>query len=171
MIGNSGAEYGVRGYISAYDADTGKLVWRFYIVPGDPAKPFENKRRWRWPPRPGPAQWWKFGGGGGTAWDSISYDPETNLVYFGTGNGLPWDDNARSAGGGDNLFLSSIIAVDADTGEYAWHYQTTPGDSWDFDSTQTAHPGRPDHRRPAAQGGHAGPRTASSMCSTARPGS
>ena len=135
IIGNSGSEYGVRGYMSAYDAASGKLVWRFYTVPGDPSKPFENKamemaaKTWK-------GEWWKFGGGG-SPWDPVSYDPESNLIYFGTGNGLPWDEKARSPGGGDNLFLSSIIAVNADTGAYVWHYQTTPGDSWDFDSTQT----------------------------------
>ena len=135
IVGNSGSEYGVRGYLSAYDAETGKLDWRFYTVPGDPSKPFENKamemaaKTWT-------GQWWKFGGGG-SPWDSMSYDPDANLLYFGTGNGLPWDEKARSPGGGDNLFLSSIVAVNADTGAYAWHFQTTPGDSWDFDSTQT----------------------------------
>ncbi|MFI4973192.1 MAG: PQQ-dependent dehydrogenase, methanol/ethanol family [Caulobacterales bacterium] len=135
LIGNSGSEYGVRGYLSAYDADTGKLAWRFFTVPGDPSKGFENKamemaaKTWT-------GEWWKFGGGG-TVWDSLAYDPEANLVYFGTGNGLPWVDRVRSPGGGDNLFLASIVAVDADTGEYRWHYQTTPGDTWDFDSTQT----------------------------------
>ena len=135
MVGNSGSEYGVRGYMSAYDAADGKLVWRFYTVPGDPSKPFENKamemaaKTWK-------GEWWKFGGGG-SPWDPISYDPQSNLMYFGTGNGLPWDQKARSPGGGDNLFLSSIIAVNADTGAYVWHYQTTPGDSWDYDSTQT----------------------------------
>ena len=135
MIGNSGSEYGVRGYVSAYDAQTGKLIWRFFTVPGDPSKPFENKamemaaKTWK-------GKWWTFGGGG-SPWDAMSYDPESNLLYFGTGNGLPWDEKSRSPGGGDNLFLSSIIAVNADTGAYAWHYQTTPGDSWDFDSTQT----------------------------------
>ena len=135
IIGNSGSEYGVRGYISAYDADSGKQVWRFYTVPGDPSKPFENKamemaaKTWS-------GEWWKYGGGA-TVWDSMSFDPETNLVFFGTGNGVPWDQKARSPKGGDNLFSSSIVAVDADTGEYKWHYQTTPGDSWDYDSTQT----------------------------------
>ena len=135
MVGNSGSEYGVRGYVSAYDAETGKLIWRFFTVPGDPSKPFENKamemaaKTWT-------GDWWKFGGGG-SPWDSMSYDPETNLLYFGTGNGLPWDQKARSPGGGDNLFLSSIVALDADTGAYRWHYQTTPGESWDYDSTQT----------------------------------
>ena len=135
MIGNSGSEYGVRGYVSAYDAATGKMIWRFFTVPGDPSKPFENKamemaaKTWT-------GQWWTAGGGG-SPWDAMSYDPESNLLYFGTGNGLPWDVKARSPKGGDNLFLSSIVAVDADTGEYKWHFQTTPGDSWDFDSTQT----------------------------------
>ena len=135
MLGNSGSEYGVRGYVSAYDAADGKLIWRFFTVPGDPSKPFENKametaaKTWS-------GDWWKFGGGG-SPWDAMSYDPETNLLLFGTGNGLPWDVKARSPKGGDNLYLSSIVAVNADTGAYAWHFQTTPGDSWDFDSTQT----------------------------------
>ena len=135
MVGNSGSEYGVRGYVSAYDADNGKLLWRFYTVPGDPSQPFENKamgmaaKTWS-------GEWWKYGGGA-TAWDAMSYDPETNLLFFGTGNGVPWDEKARSPAGGDNLFASSIVAVDADTGEYKWHYQTTPRDSWDYDSTQT----------------------------------
>ena len=124
MVGNSGSEYGVRGYVSAYDANDGKLIWRFFTVPGDPAKPFENKamamaaKTWS-------GQWWTFGGGG-SPWDAMSYDPESNLLYFGTGNGLPWDEKARSPGGGDNLFLSSIIAVDADTGAYVWHYPDHP---------------------------------------------
>ena len=135
MIGNSGSEYGVRGYVSAYDAETGKLDWRFFTVPGDPSKPFENKQM-EMAAKTWSGEWWKVGGGG-SPWDSMSYDPETNLLYFGTGNGVPWDEKARSPSGGDNLFLSSIIAVDADTGKYAWHFQTTPGDSWDFDSTQT----------------------------------
>jgi quinohemoprotein ethanol dehydrogenase len=135
MVGNSGSEYGVRGYVSAYDAADGKMLWRFYTVPGDPSKPFENKamemaaKTWT-------GNWWTAGGGG-SPWDSMAYDPETNLLYFGTGNGLPWDEKARSPSGGDNLFLASIIAVNADTGDYVWHYQATPGDSWDFDSTQT----------------------------------
>ncbi|MEW6597288.1 MAG: PQQ-dependent dehydrogenase, methanol/ethanol family [Pseudomonadota bacterium] len=135
MVGNSGSEYDTRGYVSAYDAETGKLIWRFFTVPGDPAKPFENKamemaaKTWS-------GKWWTMGGGG-SPWDNMSYDPETNTLYFGTGNGAPWDEKARSKKGGDNLFLSSIIAVDADTGAYKWHYQTTPGDSWDFDSTQS----------------------------------
>jgi quinohemoprotein ethanol dehydrogenase len=134
LIGNSGAEYGVRGYISAYDAETGKMAWRFYTVPGNPSEPFENKAMemaagtWA-------GEWWKEGGGG-TVWDAISFDPELNLVYFGVGNGLEWPRARRSANKGDNLFLSSIVAVNADTGAYVWHYQATPGEEWDFDAVQ-----------------------------------
>jgi quinohemoprotein ethanol dehydrogenase len=134
IIGNGGAEFGVRGYISAYDADSGKLVWRFYTVPGDPAQPFEAPilkqaaATWK-------GEFWKLGGGG-TAWDSIAYDPQLDLLYIGTGNGSPWNQRVRSPGGGDNLFLSSIVALRPDTGEYVWHYQTTPGESWDYTATQ-----------------------------------
>ena len=134
VIGMSGGEYGIRGYISAYDAETGKLAWRFYTVPGDPSKPFENKamamaaKTWS-------GEWWKLGGGG-TVWDAISYDPDLNLVYFGVGNGLEWARKYRSANKGDNLFLSSIVALNADTGAYVWHYQATPGEEWDFDAVQ-----------------------------------
>jgi quinohemoprotein ethanol dehydrogenase len=134
VIGNSGGEYGVRGYISAYDAETGNLAWRFYTVPGDPSQPFENQamadaaKTWH-------GEWWKLGGGG-TVWDAISYDPELNLVYFGVGNGLEWSRATRSAGKGDNLFLSSIVALNADTGAYVWHYQATPGEEWDYDAVQ-----------------------------------
>ena len=134
IIGNGGAEYGVRGYITAYDAITGQQVWRFYTVPGDPAKPFESKamedaaKTWT-------GEWWKYGGGG-TAWDAMAYDPGLHLLYIGTGNGSPWDRNYRSPGGGDNLYLSSIIALNPTTGVLAWYYQTTPGDSWDFTATQ-----------------------------------
>jgi alcohol dehydrogenase (cytochrome c)/quinohemoprotein ethanol dehydrogenase len=135
LIGNGGAEFGVRGYISAYDADTGKLAWRFYTVPGDPVKPFESpileKAAKTWT-----GQWWKFGGGG-TVWDSIAYDPGLDLVYLGIGNGTPWNRRARSPRGGDNLFTCSVIALKADTGEYVWHYQETPGDAWDFDSAES----------------------------------
>ncbi len=134
LIGNGGAEFGVRGYVSAYDADTGGLVWRFYTVPGDPAKPFENpileKAAETWT-----GGWWKFGGGG-TVWDSMAYDPELDLLYIGVGNGSPWDRNIRSPNGGDNWFLSSIVALRPDDGTYVWHYQTTPGDNWDFTATQ-----------------------------------
>lgn len=134
IIGNGGAELGVRGYFTAYDANSGKEAWRFYTVPGDPSKPFENKamekaaKTWT-------GKWWEYGGGG-TVWDSMAYDPELNLLYVGTGNGSPWDRNQRSPQGGDNLYLSSILAINPDTGELVWHYQTTPGDSWDFTATQ-----------------------------------
>jgi quinohemoprotein ethanol dehydrogenase len=134
VIGNSGSEFGVRGYISAYDAATGRLAWRFYTVPGDPAKPFEAPilkraaKTWH-------GQWWKEGGGG-TVWSPISYDPDLDLLYFGTANGTEWDQKHRSPGGGDNWFLASIVALKASTGEYVWHYQVVPGDVWDYDATQ-----------------------------------
>jgi len=135
LIGNGGAEFGVRGYVSDYDAGTGKMVWRFYTVPGDPSKPFETlileKAAKTWT-----GQWWKFGGGG-TVWDSIVYDPDLDLLYLGVGNGTPWDRRARSPHGGDNLFTCSIVALKPDTGEYVWHYQETPGDAWDFDSAES----------------------------------
>jgi PQQ-dependent dehydrogenase (methanol/ethanol family) len=134
LIGNGGGEYGVRGYISAYAAATGELKWRFYVVPGDPSKPFENDAMAR-AAKTWSGEWWKYGGGG-TPWDGISYDPEANLVYVGTGNGSPWNQEHRSPGGGDNLFLSSIVALNADTGAYVWHYQTTPGDNWDYNAAQ-----------------------------------
>jgi PQQ-dependent dehydrogenase (methanol/ethanol family) len=134
IIGNGGAEYGVRGYVSAYDAETGALAWRFFTVPGDPALGFENETMRRaaetWN-----GEWWRLGGGG-TAWDSMAYDPELDLLYVGTGNGSPWNQALRSPGGGDNLFLSSIIALNPDDGSYVWHYQTTPGESWDYTATQ-----------------------------------
>lgn len=133
MIGNAGDDTkAVRGYASAYDARTGKLVWRFHMVPGDPAKGFENKAM-----EMAAATWkgerWKEGGGG-APWNAMTYDPELNRVYIGTGNGSPWNQKIRSPGGGDNLFLSSIVALDADTGEYLWHYQTNPGETWDYNS-------------------------------------
>ncbi len=134
IIGNGGGEYGVRGYLTAYDADTGKQAWRWYVVPGDPSKGVEDRsmemavRTWR-------GEWWKFGGGG-TPWDGIAYDSELDLVYVGTGNGSPWSRDHRSQGFGDNLYLSSIVALRGSTGEYVWHYQTTPGDDWDYNSAQ-----------------------------------
>jgi len=134
IIGNGGAENAVRGYISAYDAATGRLAWRFFTVPGDPSKPFEHQelamaaRTWT-------GEWWKYGGGG-TAWDAIAYDPEADLLYVGTGNGGPWDRNFRSPQGGDNLFVASILAIRPDTGRLAWHFQQVPGDQWDYTSTQ-----------------------------------
>ena len=142
VIGNGGAEFGVRGYVSAYDADTGELVWRFYTVPGNPEDDLEEGENQKnesimklaastW----GGSNWLDFGGGG-TVWDSMAYDPELDLLYIGTGNGGPWEQSRRSPDGGDNLFLSSIIALKPDTGEYVWHYQTTPGDKWDYTATQ-----------------------------------
>jgi quinohemoprotein ethanol dehydrogenase len=132
LIGNAGAEYPVRGYVSAYDAETGNLAWRTYTVPGDPSKPFESGAMKRaaatWS-----GEWWKAGGGG-TAWESMVYDPELDLVYFGTGNATPWYDQLR--GKGDNLYVASIVAVRADSGDQVWYYQTTPGDNWDYDATQ-----------------------------------
>jgi len=134
IIRNSGGEYGTRGYISAYDAETGKLAWRFFTVPGDPSKPFENEAMAR-AAKTWSGEWWKLGGGG-PVWDAISYDPKLKLLYFGTGNGVQWARSARSAGKGDNLYLASIVALHAETGEYAWHYQATPGEEWDFDAVQ-----------------------------------
>ncbi len=134
LVGNSGGEFGVRGYVSAYDAETGELAWRFYTVPGNPADGFENEamemaaRTWN-------GEWWKLGGGG-TVWDAIVYDPVTDLVFVGVGNGSPWNRSLRSPGGGDNLFLASIVALDPDDGSYVWHYQTAPGETWDFTATQ-----------------------------------
>jgi PQQ-dependent dehydrogenase (methanol/ethanol family) len=138
LIGNGGAEFGVRGYLSAYDADTGKLVWRFYTVPG--LKPTDGAAsdkamaiaRKTWDENGE----WKKTGGGGTVWDSMAYDPDLDLLYIGVGNGTPWNREQRSPKGGDNLFLSSIVALKPDTGEYVWHYQTTPGESWDYTATQ-----------------------------------
>ena len=134
IIGNGGGEFGVRGYVSAYDADDGKLLWRFYTVPGDPSKPFESpilkKAAETWS-----GEWWK-NGGGGTVWDSIVYDPELDLLYIGTGNGGPWNGKYRSPKGGDNLFTCSIVALRPDTGEYVWHYQEDAADDWDFDSSE-----------------------------------
>jgi quinohemoprotein ethanol dehydrogenase len=136
IIGNGGAEYDTRGYVSAYDADSGKLRWRFYVVPGDPARPPENPamaaalRTWT----RGKYEWWKMGGGG-APWDSMAFDPALDLLYVGTGNGAPWSRVMRSPGGGDNLYLSSILALRPETGALVWYYQTTPGDTWDFDST------------------------------------
>jgi len=135
IIGNGGGEYGVRGYFSAYDAETGDQIWRFYVVPGDPSKPYEHPeleeaaKTWK-----GDIYWKR--GGGGTVWDSMAYDPELNTLYVGTGNGSPWNIEERSPGGGDNLYISSILAINPDDGSLKWHYQTTPGDTWDFTATQ-----------------------------------
>jgi len=135
LIGNGGAEFGVRGYISAFDAASGKMIWRFYTIPGDPSQPYESpileKAAKTWTGTRGKLA------GGGTVWDSIAYDPDLDLVYFGVGNGTPWDRHVRSPQGGDNLFISSVVALKAETGEYVWHYQETPGDAWDFDSAES----------------------------------
>jgi PQQ-dependent dehydrogenase (methanol/ethanol family) len=134
IIGNGGADMGVRGYVSAYDAETGALVWRFYTVPGHPADVFDSDilkeaaQTWT-------GEWWTLGGGG-TVYDSMAYDPELNLLYIGVGNGSPWNQQLRSPEGGDNLFLASIVALNPDTGAYVWHYQTTPGETWDYTATQ-----------------------------------
>ncbi len=136
IIGNGGAEYGARGYVTAYDAETGKQDWRWFVVPGDPSKPFEDESMEKAAKTWDPAGKWWINGGGGNSWDTITYDPELNLVYIGTGNGAPWNRNLRSPAGGDNLYLASIVALNADTGKYVWHYQETPGDNWDYTSTQ-----------------------------------
>ncbi|MES2604244.1 MAG: PQQ-binding-like beta-propeller repeat protein, partial [Pseudomonadota bacterium] len=133
-IGEAGSEFHMRGYMAAYSADDGKELWRWWAVPGDPALGFEQPElemaatTWK-------GEWWKTGGGG-TPWDGIVYDAATDLVIIGTGNGAPWPAEVRSPGGGDNLFTSSIVALDAKTGAYKWHYQATPMDSWDFDNAQ-----------------------------------
>jgi PQQ-dependent dehydrogenase (methanol/ethanol family) len=133
FIGASGGEFGVRGWIAAFDAETGKEVWRFWTVPGDPAKGFENQalekaaKTWS-------GEWWKIAGGGGTVWDAAVYDPVTDLLYFGTGNASPWNAQVREPNLDDDLYSASIVAVKPDTGEYVWHYQETPGDTWDYDA-------------------------------------
>jgi len=141
LIGNGGAELGVRGYLSAYDTSSGDLVWRFYTVPNPTKQPdgavsddaFVKIGNVTW----GDTGAWTTDGGGGTVWDSIVYDEVNNQIIFGVGNGSPWNRTFRDPSGGDNLFLSSIVAVDAETGTYKWHFQTTPGDNWDYTATQT----------------------------------
>ena len=136
VIGNGGAELGVRGFVSAYDVASGEQVWRFYTVPGDPNKPQENPALESALDTWSGDYWYQNGGGGGTAWDSLVYDPELDLIYIGTGNGSPWNRELRSPGGGDNLYLSSIVALEAGSGDYVWHYQVTPKDNWDYTATQ-----------------------------------
>lgn len=136
VIGQGGAEYGARGYITAYDSETGNQLWRWFTIPGDPSKPFEDDsmaaaaKTWD-----ASSKYW-INGGGGTPWDTITYDPDLNMIYLGTGNGAPWNRKIRSPSGGDNLYLASVVALNADTGKYIWHYQETPGDNWDYTSTQ-----------------------------------
>lgn len=134
IVGNGGSEQGGgRGFVSAYHIDTGEQAWKFYVVPGNPADGFEDEvqemaaKTWT-------GEWWKKGGGGQT-WNGISYDPEYDQILIGTGNGGPWNQKIRSPGGGDNLFLCSIVALDAKTGKYKWHYQTVPGETWDYNSS------------------------------------
>tara|TARA_Y100000590_G_scaffold129511_2_gene148070 strand:+ start:3049 stop:5130 length:2082 start_codon:yes stop_codon:yes gene_type:complete len=133
IIGHGGADFRpVRGYVTAYKIDTGEMVWRFFTVPGNPQEGFENEamekaaRTWN-------GEWWKYGGGG-TVWHAMAYDRDLGRVYIGTGNGAPWNQKIRSPGGGDNLYLCSIIALDIDTGEYIWHYQINPGETWDYNA-------------------------------------
>jgi quinohemoprotein ethanol dehydrogenase len=132
-IGQGSSESGYRrGYITAYDAETGAVDWRFYLVPGDPNKPFEHPEM-EMAAKTWGGEWWKFGGGG-TAWNSLVYDEEFNSLYIGVGNGAPWPREIRSPGGGDDLFLTAIVSVDVDTGRMNWFYQTVPGDNWDYSS-------------------------------------
>ena len=134
IIGNAGADAGERGYVTAYDAGTGKEVWRFYTTPGSPQEnkgdPAMQRAAATWS-----GEYWKTGTGGGV-WDSLTFDAELNRIYLATGNAGPYDPDQRSPGGGDNLYTASIVAVDADTGRYLWHYQINPRDAWDFDCTQ-----------------------------------
>ncbi|MGH8226420.1 MAG: PQQ-dependent dehydrogenase, methanol/ethanol family [Steroidobacteraceae bacterium] len=132
FIGASGGEFGARGWIAAFDAKTGKQVWRFWTVPGNPAKGFESPALAR-AAKTWSGQWWQEGGGG-TVWDGAIYDPTTNLLYFGTGNATPWNPRVRQPKRGDDLYTDSIIAVNADTGAYVWSYQETPDDAWDYDA-------------------------------------
>jgi quinohemoprotein ethanol dehydrogenase len=133
IIGFGGTTGAARGFVTAYDAETGKKLWRFYTVPGNPTLGFENKamemasKTWA-------GRWWRFGGGG-DVWNSMSCDPETQTVFLGTGSGYPWNRRARSDDKGDNLFVASIVALDANSGTYKWHYQVSPGDTWDHDAT------------------------------------
>jgi quinohemoprotein ethanol dehydrogenase len=134
IIGMAGGELLIRGQFAAFDAETGKFAWRFYTIPGDPSKPFENpalkKAAETWS-----GEWWKLGGGG-SVWDGMAYDPEADLFYVGTGNGGPWPEQLRQSKGKDNLFVACILAVKPETGELKWYFQPVPGDSWDFDSVQ-----------------------------------
>ena len=133
MIGSGGTEAGPnRGYVVTHDAETGEFLWKFHIVPGNPADGFENDAM-KTAAETWTGEWWKYGGGG-NAWHGFTYDADLDVVYIGTGNGAPWNQKIRSPGGGDNLFLDSIVALDPDTGAYLWHYQNTPGETWDYNS-------------------------------------
>jgi PQQ-dependent dehydrogenase (methanol/ethanol family) len=139
VIGNSGSEYGVRGYVSAYDAETGKMAWRFYLTP-NPTNASDGAASDEILQEIAYKTWgdgaWKLTGGGGTAWDAIVYDPDFDQFIIGTGNANPWSWKSRSNNFGDNLFVGSVVAVDAESGLYKWHYQETPGDDWDYTSVQ-----------------------------------
>ena len=134
IIGNGGADQAsVRGYVTTYDAETGAQLWRFYTVPGNPADGFENDAMkmaadtWY-------GEWWHHGGGG-TVWNAMTYDAEADSILLGVGNAAPWNHRIRSEGKGDNLFLASIVALDAKTGQYQWHYQVNPGETWDYNAS------------------------------------
>ena len=139
IVGFGGADVSpARGFVTAYDAKTGKLAWRFFTTPGDEVSPANRKAeevmRKTWPTG------WKNSngsrrGGGGTMWNAFAFDPGLNLLYLGVGNGFPYNQDLRSPGGGDNLFLASVVAIDANTGEYKWHYQTCPAEQWDCTAT------------------------------------
>jgi quinohemoprotein ethanol dehydrogenase len=132
VVGVAGGDHPIRGFFDAYEISTGKRVWRFYTVPGDPSQGFEDEAQ-RAAAKTWSGDWWKWGGGG-AVWDGMTYDAETNLVYAGTGNAEPWPEKFRGGKHLDNLYTCSIVAVDASTGKLKWHYQTTPDDQWDFDS-------------------------------------
>ena len=148
IVGVSGGDKPTRGFFAAFEAMTGHQAWKFYTVPGDPSKPFENaamkKASSTWD-----GNFWKLGGGG-AVWDGIAYDPEAGLVYAGTGNAEPWPEGLRGQKGKDNLYVCSIVAVNVDTGELKWYYQMVPGDAWDFDSVQQMDAGRSQCERPHA---------------------
>ncbi len=138
IIGFGGGDAGnVRGYVSTYDTDTGKLLWRFYTVPGNPADGFEDETQ-AMAAKTWAGEWWKWGGGG-NVWNAFTYDADTDTILMGTGNGHPWNHRVRSEGKGDNLFIASIVALDAKTGKYRWHYQVNPGESWDYNASMDIH--------------------------------
>ncbi|WP_137786521.1 PQQ-dependent dehydrogenase, methanol/ethanol family [Sphingomonas sp. 3P27F8] len=132
IIGNSGADSGARGYVTTMDARTGKILWRFFTVPGNPAVDKDDTTKMAAGTWAG--EWWKYGGGG-TPWNGITYDAEFNQILIGTGNGAPYNWRFRAPPGKDNLFLASVVAVDADTGKYKWHYQYNPREAWDWKAT------------------------------------